>query len=104
MKSTIVVYPHLEFDEAGVPLVEGTDLRVEQLAVEHLAYGWSAEELSFQHPYLSLGQVHAALAYYWDHRDELDQSIKEALEAVEARAKRAGTPPFVKRLRTRVSG
>ncbi len=26
------------------------------------SYGWSAEELQFQHPYLSLGQIHSALA------------------------------------------
>jgi uncharacterized protein (DUF433 family) len=42
-------------------------MKVIELVREQDAYGWSPEELHFQHPYLSLGQIHSALAYYWDH-------------------------------------
>ncbi len=34
-----------------------------ELVVEQQEYGWSPEELHFQHPYLTLGQIHLTLAY-----------------------------------------
>ncbi|MCG8350539.1 MAG: DUF433 domain-containing protein [Chloroflexales bacterium] len=68
-------YEHIVLDDAGVPNIAGTTMKVIELVLERSAYGWSPEELHFQHPYLSLGQIHSALAYYWDHQDELDQDI-----------------------------
>ena len=70
-------YEHIALDEDRVPT-----MKVVELVVEQRAYGWSPEELHFQHPYLSLGQIHSALAYYWDHRKELDD-IQRRLERVE---------------------
>jgi len=40
-------------------------MKVVESVVEQQAYGWSPEELRFQHPYMTLGQIHSALAYYW---------------------------------------
>lgn len=57
-------YKHIALDEKGTPRIQGTSMRVSELIAERLAYGWSPEELHFQHPYLSLAQIHAALAYY----------------------------------------
>ena len=73
-------YEHIVLDENGIPLVDGTNLKVTELIVEQSAHGWSPEELHFQHPYLSLGQIHSALAYYWDHRDELDHNIEGSVK------------------------
>ena len=70
-------------NEAGVPLIAGSTMKVVELVLEQAAYGWSPEELHFQHPYLSLGQIHSALAYYWDHQDELDQDIARRLDEVD---------------------
>jgi len=50
-------------------------MKVVELVLDSQAYGWSPEELQFQHPYLTLGQIHSALAYYWDHQETLDQHI-----------------------------
>lgn len=72
-------YEHIVLDAAGVARIAGTTTKVIELIQEQLAYGWSAEELHFQHPYLSLGQIHSALAYYWDHKDELDRDIARRL-------------------------
>jgi uncharacterized protein (DUF433 family) len=36
-----------------------------ELVAAAKSHGWSAEELTYQHPHLSLGQVHSALAYYY---------------------------------------
>ena len=59
-------------------------MKVVELVLETIAYGWSPDELHFQHPYLSLGQIHSALAYYWDHAEELDQDIKRRMEKVKS--------------------
>jgi len=76
-------YEHIALNEARVPGIVGTTMKVVELVVEQRAYGWSPEELHFQHPYLTLGQIHSALAYYWDHREELDIDIQSRLERVE---------------------
>jgi uncharacterized protein (DUF433 family) len=83
MLSTETRYEHIVLDEARIPFIAGTTMKVVELVLDRLAYGWSPEELQFQHPYLTLGQIHSALAYYWDHRDELDQDIENRLQAAE---------------------
>ena len=76
-------YEHIVLNEDRVPVIAGTTMKVVELILDHLAYGWSPEELGFQHPYLSMGQVHSALAYYWDHKPELDQDIERRLQLVD---------------------
>jgi uncharacterized protein (DUF433 family) len=78
-------------DEAQVPMVAGTTMKLVELVLDHLAYGWSPEELHFQHPYLTMGQIYSALAYYWDHKTEVDQDIERRLRFVD-RVQRT-TPP-----------
>ena len=75
-------YEHVVLDQEGVPVIAETTTKVVELVVEQQAYGWSPEELHFQHPYLDLGQIHSALAYYWDHREDLDRDIQRRLERV----------------------
>ncbi|CDM65391.1 DUF433 domain-containing protein [Pyrinomonas methylaliphatogenes] len=94
-------YEHIVLDEAGVPTIEGTTMKVVELVLEMLAYGWSAEELQFQHPYLTLGQIHSALAYYWDHREEFEREIERRLERVEQIRRDVGPSELVERLRKR---
>jgi uncharacterized protein (DUF433 family) len=76
-------YRHVELNEKRVPSIAGTTMKIVELVVEQQAYGWSPEELHFQHPYLTLGQIHSALAYCWDHREELDRDIQRRLERVD---------------------
>ena len=94
-------YEHIILDEKGVPVIAGTTMKVIEVVLEKTAYGWSPEELHFQHPYLSLGQIHSALAYYWDHQAELDQDIERRLTFVD-QTREAGKPtPLVTRLRSK---
>ena len=72
-------YEHIVLDEKGTPVIAGTNMKVIELILERSAYGWSPEELYFQHPYLTLGKIHSALAYYWDHKKELDADIERRL-------------------------
>lgn len=91
-------YKHIELDEDGTAYVAGTRSRVIDLAIERRAFGYSPEEMQRQHPHLSLAQIHAALAYYWDHRDELDVEIKRRAEDVDALQQRMPSPPVMERL------
>ena len=72
-------YEHIVLDEKGAPIIAGTNMKVIELILERSAYGWSPEEIYFQHPYLTLGKIHSALAYYWDHKKELDADIEKRL-------------------------
>lgn len=94
-------YQHIVLDEKGTPTIADTSTKVIELVVERLAYGWSPEELHFQHPYLTLGQIHSVLAYYWDHAEELDKEISKRLKKVDALQEKAkrGQTPLVARLK-----
>lgn len=94
-------YEHVLLDEAGVPIISGTNMKVIELVLEKIAYGWSPEELHFQHPYLSLGQIHSALAYYWDHQEELDQEIERRLEFVDRIQETTEPSPLLARLKAK---
>ena len=93
-------YEHIVLDTRGVPHIAGTTMKVIELVGAQTAYGWSPEELHFQFPHLSLGQIHSALAYYWDHQDELDQDIAHRSAAVERQRRDAAGAPLRARLRT----
>jgi uncharacterized protein (DUF433 family) len=93
------LYKHVLLTESGTPIITGTTMKVITLVLEQEAYGWSAEELHFQHPYLSLGQIHSALAYYWDHREELDRDIENRYDRVEEMRKMTSSGPLQQRIR-----
>lgn len=91
---------HITRDERGTAWIDDTNVKVVEVALDHFAYGWSAEEIHRQHPHLSLGQVHAALAYYYDHQEEFDRAIAESLKRADTLAAHVGDSPGRRRLRT----
>ena len=60
---------------------------------------WSPEAIHIQHPDLSLAQIHAALAYYYDHKAEFDAEIERQLRDVATLTAQAGESPVRHRLR-----
>ena len=96
---TLTTYEHVKLNDQAVPIIVGTTMKVVELVMAQTAYGWSPEELHFQHPYLTLGQIHSALAYYWDHKAELDADIERRQEYVEAERISAGPSPLAAKLR-----
>ena len=75
-----IAYPHIDCTDRNQPTIEGKNFKVQHLIREHLAYGWSAEELALNHQQLTLGEIYSALAFYSDHRDEIDRSIAASEE------------------------
>ena len=96
--STIMT-THIEIDESGVAWITGANTKVIEVVLDKLAYGWSPEEIHFQHSGLSLAQIHAALTYYYDHQAEIDVEIMRQLKEVEAYAEAAKDSPGRRRLR-----
>jgi uncharacterized protein (DUF433 family) len=94
-------YEHIVINEEGVPVIEGTTMKLIELVLETAAYGWSPDEIQFQHPYLTLGQIHSALAYYWDHKEDLDRDIERRLERVEEMRREVGPSQLVERLKAK---
>ncbi len=92
-------YEHIVLQDSKVPTIAGTTMKVVELVTSQQAYGWSPDELAFQHPYLTLGQIHSALAYYWDHQAELDEDMARGLALVDELRERTPVPPIVERLR-----
>ena len=64
----------------GKPRVAGTRIRVEDIVVWHELQGKSPNEIVADFPQLSLADVHAALTYYFDHREEIQRQMREARE------------------------
>jgi uncharacterized protein (DUF433 family) len=54
----------------GAPTVEGTGIRVEDIAVAYEHSGYDPDESPQLYPDFSLGEAHRALAYYYDHVEE----------------------------------
>src|SRR5207302_6658158 len=73
---TAATTAHIRLDEQGRPWVDDTNVKVIEIVLDHLAYGWSAETIQENHSHLSLAQVYAALAWYYDHQPEMDAEIE----------------------------
>lgn len=94
-------YEHITLNDMGVPYIKGTTTKVVELVIEVKAYGWSPEEIHFQHPYLSLGQIYSAFAYYWDHQRELDRDIEKRTEEIEQIRREVESPELRNRLKAK---
>jgi uncharacterized protein (DUF433 family) len=73
----------------GKPRIAGHRITVQDIVVRHERMGRSADEICAEYD-LTLADVYAALAYYFDHREEIDRSLE-------------GSEAFVAELRERNS-
>ncbi len=73
-------YPYIDSDPkiaGGKPLVSGTRITVRSIA-GYYQMGMRIDEILTTLPYLTASQVHSALAYYFDHQEEIDLDLKES--------------------------
>ncbi len=76
--ATRLMIEHIVSDpniRGGRPRIDGTGITVHDLA-EDYNNGWSVEDMVEQFE-LTPGQVHAALSYYFDHKDQIDRETRE---------------------------
>ena len=84
--STIATDSHIEITPGtcgGKPRVAGTRIRVQDIVVWHERMGLSADEIVSRYPHLTLASVYAALAYYHDHREQIDAQMEAGEKLVE---------------------
>lgn len=60
----------------GKPRIAGHRITVQNVVVWHEWMGKSADEIAAEYD-LSLADVYAALAYYFDHRTEIERAIED---------------------------
>jgi uncharacterized protein (DUF433 family) len=60
----------------GRPCITGTRIRVQDIYVWHELQGQTPEEIVTNFPQLSLADVHAAMAYYHDNRQQIQADIR----------------------------
>jgi uncharacterized protein (DUF433 family) len=80
-----MTYPHLTVNPRGVLCIDGTRHRVIDIVADHVAHGYSAAQIVEQYSDLTAAQVHAALAYYYDHEDELNAALMASYAETEHR-------------------
>lgn len=77
---TIVSNEHIALDENGVARIAGSRMKVMHLAMDKIANNSTPEEMAVAFPSLTLAEIHAALSYYYDHREEIDAQIAQSLK------------------------
>jgi uncharacterized protein (DUF433 family) len=83
----------------GRPHILGHRIKVKHVAVWYEQMGMTPTEIVATYPTITLSQVHSALAYYYDHRDEIQAEIEEERQFVETL--RAGQPSILEKVRRR---
>lgn len=93
---------HIVRDERGVAWIDGKNVKVIEVVLDHLAYGWSADAIHEQHPHLSLAEIHSALAYYYGHAPEFEEQIARQESELKVLRAATGESPLQNRLRNPV--
>ncbi len=61
----------------GRACIAGHRIRVQDVVVLHEMRGMAAKEIAAEYPGVSLADIHAALAYYYDHVEEIEEGFRE---------------------------
>src|SRR2546430_11603202 len=80
--------------------IAGSRVRVQDIYVDSQVFGKSVDEIVAALPHLTLSQVHAALAYYFDHRQQILDELRQDEQFVALMKKRTGPGPLETKLRT----
>jgi len=88
----------------GKPCIAGTRIRVWDVYALHELQGKTADEVTIAYPDITLGDVYAALAYYFDHKAEIDAQMKADDKFVEELKKVTGPGPLARKLASMDAG
>jgi uncharacterized protein (DUF433 family) len=77
-QSVTTVHVELRPNRDGEPraFISGSRIRVQDIVSDHERHGLTPEQVAREYPHITLAQVHAALAYFYDHREEILQQMK----------------------------
>jgi uncharacterized protein (DUF433 family) len=77
----------------GKPCIVGTRIAVADVVLMHLRLGQSLEQIA-GHYDISLSALHAAMAFYYDHREEIDRAMQDEEDFF--RAAKEASPSLLK--------
>ncbi|MBP0016040.1 MAG: DUF433 domain-containing protein [Cyanobacteria bacterium SBLK] len=80
-----VIAEHIEITPGicgGKPRIAGHRIRVQDIVIWHEHQRMSPDEIVYHYPSITLADVYAALAYYYDRLEEIRQQIRESDEFV----------------------
>jgi uncharacterized protein (DUF433 family) len=77
----------------GKPRIAGHRIKVQDIAICYERLSMSPMEIVSHYPSIGLADVHAALAYYYDHRVEINRQIEEGERLADEM--RANTPSLL---------
>lgn len=90
---TVVIDRHIEITPditGGRPRIAGHRITVQNIVIWHERMGKNIDEICAEYG-LMLAEVHAALAYYFDHQEEIDQRIEQDEAWVATQRRQAGS-------------
>ena len=74
-------YKHIHIMDDGLAIIGGTRIKVEYIVAGADFWGQNPKEIQEEsYPHLTLGQIHSALAYYYDNKELADRQIQEGIE------------------------
>jgi uncharacterized protein (DUF433 family) len=92
------VTAHIEIDENGVAWIDNTKVKVIEIVIDKIVHGSSPEEMHLQYPHLSLAQIHAALAYYYDNQAALEAELERRWRDAGELAQKVSDSPLRQKL------
>ncbi|MCI0643092.1 MAG: DUF433 domain-containing protein [Gemmataceae bacterium] len=100
--STNSEYPHIEKPEGkGARLKRLPRIRVSMIVSSYLAHGYSVDEMCRQFPHLQPAETHSAMAYYFEHQNEIDQELADELKAAQEGRKQQFASPVYQKLKAK---
>jgi uncharacterized protein (DUF433 family) len=82
-----VAIQHIEMRPSAIhgekACIAGTRISVQDVYVWHELMGKTPDQIVLEYPFLTLAQVHAALAYFYDHAQEIREQVKQGREEAE---------------------
>lgn len=100
METEVATHIEIRKNRAGQDraYVAGTRTRVQDVYAFSEIHGFTPDQIVEQLPHLTLGQVHAALAYYFDHRAQILSELREDEDFVQMMRRQTGPGPLEARL------
>jgi len=99
METIVATHIEVRKNRAGQDraFIAGTRVRVSDIYVLAEVQGLAADEIAIQLPHLTLGQVHAALSYFFDHREQILEEVRQDGDYAELIRKQFGVGPMDQR-------
>jgi uncharacterized protein (DUF433 family) len=91
-------YHHIEL-RSGVPWIRGTQIKVVEIAEDLVRRKWDGQRIHRNYPWIALPGIYSALAYYYDHKAEIDAEMARREQFDEEMRAKYDDPVFLARAR-----